>query len=640
MMTRTHQPTISSARLAVIALLMMVVCALPGCLKRGGDFCDDPGFACDDAAGYGCYASPLPDTPLVFVHPLAPREGADGTIEHPYPTINDGLEAAEAGDTVVLSAGTYEESVRLDEPVDLVGAGASRTTIHSEDERETLALVGINGTTIAGVTLKGDGGLGLLVTGCTGTTIRDTAVSEYDDGEDYPGVGVYVIDSKSIRLDSMDINNNLLYGLVFSGSEATTSSSSVSDNGNGGTGAGIVVGEGSSVTIGPQDEPDGEDVPVHQDITEDDTTDSDGKADAPGNATLPESAAAALEVGGCAVVDTDGIGILVQQSRVAISQTAVVESMAGGIALDGATLDSGAADSTAETGSVLDHVLVQDSKMYGIAQFGGCVTVTDSLVRGVYFPDGDGSMTIRALGISVTARDGQAPQTEIIGSTIEDCEGPGILIDKASSGEWTGPNSLLSDVEVRASSLSGIWIQGESRADVINCSFEEVELVGLAYTGNSEGLAYGNQFVSVRTGYKPDFDLNKNIEMADAIYLSRLSNPNTIAIQENTILEVERNGVIIDDSNAGAFFYASNGAAPAVSAFSGNIVADGAVTNGDEFAFQGNCKGFDGDTVSMLLQKGASFVDPKAKDEVKAAPCVGKAALSTAWETATDFDVK
>jgi len=621
-----------------LALVAIVVCFGQGCLKQAGELCGNPGPACSDAVGYECYVSPLPDTPLIFVNPLALLAGADGTLVHPYPTINGALEAASKGDTLVLAAGIYEESVRLEEQVDLAGAGPLRTTISSSDDQETLALAGADGITVAGIALRGNGGLGLLVHNCSGATIRDTDVSGQSSGTDYPGVGVYVLESSNVSLNSLSVSDNFLYGVVVSGSEASVSSSSVEDNGSEGKGAGIVVSDGSTVTIGPEGEPaqggDG-----HGDVTDGDAPSSEGKADSPGTLITPDSAAGALELGGCVVADTDGIGILVQQARISISQSAVINSSGGGIALDRATLDPGTADSLAGSGSQISNVLVEDSKTYGIAQFGGYVTVSDSKVRGVYSPDSRASSANIAHGISVTWGDEQTPQFEISDSAIEDCGGAGILLDGASSGSWTGSNSLIHGVDVSATSLSGIWVQGSSRADVLNCAFYEVELVGLAYTGDSEGLAFGNEFVSIRTGMKPDFDLNKDIEMADAIYLSRLSQPNSVAVQENTILEAERNGVIVDKSSASAFFYAAEDGGQAVSSFSGNVVAQGAIVNGDEFAFQTNCVGFDDKTIAALLLDGASFVDPLTKEEVKKAPCVGKATAGTVWETATDFDV-
>jgi nitrous oxidase accessory protein NosD len=41
----------------------------------------------------------------------------------PYPTINDAIAAAGPGDRVVLGPGVYEQSIVIDRPVELLGAG-------------------------------------------------------------------------------------------------------------------------------------------------------------------------------------------------------------------------------------------------------------------------------------------------------------------------------------------------------------------------------------------------------------------------------------------------------------------------------------------------------------------------------------
>jgi hypothetical protein len=167
---------------------------------------------------------------------------------------------------------------------------------------------------------------------------------------------------------------------------------------------------------------------------------------------------------------------------------------------------------------------------------------------------------------------------------------------------------------------------------------DSVKLVGIAYTGDSQGLVYGNRFDSVDIGSKVEFDLGEEVEMADAIYLSGLKQPGAVAVQQNTIIQADRNGILVDDSHINALRYAStNDSGAQGSAFAGNSILPDAIGNGDEFAFQENCKGFDDKSVAELLSKGSSYVDPHDKSTLEQTPSTGKATLGTNWPTASDL---
>jgi hypothetical protein len=106
----------------------------------------------------------------------------DGTIAHPYDSIQEGIDNVDAGGTVHVLAGTYYENITLRDGVDVMGEdGASDTTIDGGGTDVVVFADGIGaGTTLDGFTItNGDSGYGggmlshnssLTVSNCTFTT--------------------------------------------------------------------------------------------------------------------------------------------------------------------------------------------------------------------------------------------------------------------------------------------------------------------------------------------------------------------------------------------------------------------------------------------------------------------------------------
>jgi parallel beta-helix repeat protein len=126
----------------------------------------------------------------------------DGSRDHPFRTIMQGINAASAGQTVIVLPGTYHENVVMKDGVNLIGSSFEVTII---DGRSGWAVTctGIGaGTTLAGFTIT-NGSVGILCTSSS-LTIRDNYITNLD---------LSSTSADGIRLDDSSplIRNNVIY---------------------------------------------------------------------------------------------------------------------------------------------------------------------------------------------------------------------------------------------------------------------------------------------------------------------------------------------------------------------------------------------------------------------------------------------
>lgn len=156
---------------------------------------------------------------LALLAPTPVAWAAD-IIVNPGDSIQAAIASASPGDSVLISAGVYTESLTLNKAVNLIGAGADQTIIYAEPDQRVLTVTGAigAGTTISGVQLAGGRlltttptcpafcGGGVRVAAAARPFISHIVIS--DSIASGQGGGMYIEGSAFIALDTVEFINN------------------------------------------------------------------------------------------------------------------------------------------------------------------------------------------------------------------------------------------------------------------------------------------------------------------------------------------------------------------------------------------------------------------------------------------------
>lgn len=154
---------------------------------------------------------------LISPSPLrAAKLPADLTVD-PGESIQAAIDAANGGDTIIINAGLYTESLTLSKPVSLTGVNSATTIIHAMAEQRVLTVTGAtisNSVVISGLTFTGGEGAepggGMLLANSAQPLIRNSAF--ISNTAHAAGGGLYASGPVTL-IGASFINNHTFNGL-------------------------------------------------------------------------------------------------------------------------------------------------------------------------------------------------------------------------------------------------------------------------------------------------------------------------------------------------------------------------------------------------------------------------------------------
>lgn len=252
-------------------------CAADEALFPGSVACERIGTACPA----GSWAD---DLPANAIHVLAGAPaGGDGSEAQPYATIAEAIAAADPGDVIGVSKGTFDEVLAVREGVTIRGACVAETIVASSipsDVAATILVAGAGGVRIENLQVGGerfgirvdeslDGAaldsvvvarataVGIVVTGrgaleATSVVVRGTGARPGDQGWGF-GIDAYL--GARVTIDGGAIESNRAFGIIASdaGTEISLDRVRIADTqselASGTYGEGVEVFAGAHLTI-------------------------------------------------------------------------------------------------------------------------------------------------------------------------------------------------------------------------------------------------------------------------------------------------------------------------------------------------------------------------------------------------------
>ena len=128
----------------------------------------------------------------------------DGSVEHPFNSIQEGVDAANPGDTVQVAPWTYPEHVIVDKNLILIGEDATTTIIDGDGWRDVVVEIVANNVEIKGFTIQDGEYQGILISDYNSCRISGNTLTNNGNH------GIYIFHSNNNTItDNIMISNNM-----------------------------------------------------------------------------------------------------------------------------------------------------------------------------------------------------------------------------------------------------------------------------------------------------------------------------------------------------------------------------------------------------------------------------------------------
>lgn len=167
----------------------------------------------------------------------------NGSLEHPYNTIQEGVNAASVGGTVQVASGTYYENVVINKSLTLKGAGSDITIIDGSGPPKTGVEITGDNVNISRFTIR-NSGHGVHLHMCSGATVSDNTITsnkyegiyaQSSNGNTIRGniitsnefEGMYLEASTGNKISGNTITNNTFWGICL---DSSSNNNTISGN--------------------------------------------------------------------------------------------------------------------------------------------------------------------------------------------------------------------------------------------------------------------------------------------------------------------------------------------------------------------------------------------------------------------------
>ena len=155
----------------------------------------------NNEASKGLYVKPAPKK-VIYVD----DDFTDDPVSHKWDTIQEGVDDASDGDTIVVYEGIYNENVDIDKQIHLIGEGVDNVTVNAINPDRDVFHVTADNLIVSGFTVKGSNQSGIYLDDVNNCTISDTYATQNL-------YGIYLNNSSEITLENNVAELNF-YGIL------------------------------------------------------------------------------------------------------------------------------------------------------------------------------------------------------------------------------------------------------------------------------------------------------------------------------------------------------------------------------------------------------------------------------------------